>query len=258
MRESVLFDEDPAVLVRPPVESLSGELHGMDLPAFLQLLEIERKTCTVLVRHEARAGTLVFDRGALIHARRGELAGDAAALDMFCWEQPHIVLREATALPRNVVTRLSQLLLEAFRLFDERTMSALTGHAPPSGDEPGDERAGDEPPAPPCTAEDLVDLAPGLVHGFVVGRPDGRIVLAAGAPFVGDARGFARAVARAHDAACAASAPAALAEMVVIAGARATLIWRSVRSPELSIVLVMKRNSAACALAARRLRLRGW
>lgn len=71
MRESVLFDEDPAVLVRPPVESLSGELFGMDLPAFLQLLEMERKACTVLVRDEDRTGTLVFDRGALIHARRG-------------------------------------------------------------------------------------------------------------------------------------------------------------------------------------------
>lgn len=258
MRESVLFDEDPAELVRPPVESLSGELFGMDLPAFLQLLEMERKTCTVLVRDEDRTGTLVFDRGALIHARRGELTGDVAALDMFCWQRPHMVFGEATALPRNVVTRLSQLLLEAFRLFDERAMSALAGHAPPAGEEPGERTAGGEPPAPPCTAEDLVDLAPGLVHGFVVGRRDGHIVLVAGAPFEGDARAFARAAARAHEAACAASAPAALAEMVVTAGARSTLVWRSLRSPDLSIVLVMQRSNAACALAAQRLRLRGW
>lgn len=47
-----------------------------------------------------------------------------------------MVFGEATALPRNVVTRLSQLLLDAFRLFNERAMSDLAGHAPPAGKEP--------------------------------------------------------------------------------------------------------------------------
>ncbi|MEZ4295137.1 MAG: DUF4388 domain-containing protein [Polyangiaceae bacterium] len=239
-------------------EAVFGELHGMPLPSFLQIIEIERKTCTVAIEDGERSGALVFRRGILIHARQGDLAGDAAAIEMFCWPHPRIIVREATSPSRNVVTRLSQLVLEAFRRFDERALGALAGHVSSSEDDRTEAVSTSEPPPLPFTAEELAAIAPGFEHGFVVRRRDGQVTLAAGAPFPGDARRFALAVARAHEAASMASAPAGVVEVVFSGGFRSTLVWRSAAIPGTVIVLVMRRSNAACALAAERLRLRGW
>jgi len=215
--------------------------------------------------HEGdRGGCFVFDAGKLQHARYGALLGESAAMEMLCWPRPYLVVRsEPNPQPRNVVMRLSQLLLEAYRLFDERGQLSRGGHAPRAPAAPGREQgdAGDDSDAaslvPSCTAAELVELAPDLVHGFVISRRTGRILLSAGEAFAGDAGHFGRALALAQVAASFATEPDILAEMVTTAGTRSTLVWPSLRVPATLIVLVMKRSSTAFALAAQRLRLRG-
>ncbi len=240
-------------------ESASGELYGIGLPAFLQLVELERKTCAVLVRDEDRAGSFVFERGLVIHARQGDLVGETAAMEMLCWPQPHLLVREASAPPRNVTMRLSQLILEAFRMFDERSMGIGLERAPGSEGEVGKGEGDGEPPVLPCTAEELLELAPGVVHGLLIRRRTGKILLQAGDAMERDAPSFARAVARAHETAAFAAAPGAVAELVSSAGAASTLVWPSLKAPGTLIVLVMKKqNNTAFALAGQRLRLRGW
>jgi hypothetical protein len=235
----------------------SGELTGIGLPAFLQLIELERKTCTVRARQSEREGSFTFERGILIHAQQGDLTGEDAAREMLGWTRPHLAVADSTAPPPNVTTRLAQLILEAFRLLDERAMPALAGQHGHAMSEPG-EIDDAEGPAPPCTAEELMELVPGIVHGLVIRRRTGRILLAAGATIGGGAEGLARSVAFAYEAAAIAAAPSALAEMVSFAGERATLVWPSARSQVTLIVIVMRRAASAFALAAQLLRLRGW
>lgn len=118
-------------------------LRGITLPAFLQLLEMERKTCTLRVRSKGRVGYLCFREGVLMEADNGAGRGDAAALDIVSWEETEIELSGACKVKeRRIRESLAFILLEGFRLRDERergsSPAAQSAPSPP-------------PPAPPTT-----------------------------------------------------------------------------------------------------------
>lgn len=252
------MDQVVAKVISALADGCAGELQGVGLPAFLQLIEVERKTCAVLVKDEEREGQFAFNRGLLVHARQGEVVGEAAALEMLTWSRPSILVRHAGPFTPNVTTRLAQLILEAFRMLDERAMPALSTRSPGALYEPFDHESDAPPPVPPCTAEELLELCPGIVHGLVIRRRTGRILLFAGAEVQGGPEPFARSAALAYETAAIAAAPAPIAELVSFSGDRATLLWPSVRAPATLIVIMMKRSNAAFALAVQLLRLRGW
>ena len=97
-----------------------GEVQDIPLAAFLQLLEMERKSCRLDVRQGDRAGRLFVDRGRLVHALLGELAGEAAALEIVGWERPRIRIRSGCGvIPQTLDRSLGYLLMESARLRDE-------------------------------------------------------------------------------------------------------------------------------------------
>jgi predicted regulator of Ras-like GTPase activity (Roadblock/LC7/MglB family)/CheY-like chemotaxis protein len=96
-------------------------LRGITLPAFLQLLEMERKTCTLRVRSKGRVGYLCFREGQLLEADNGQGRGDAAALDIVSWEETEIELSGGCKInDRRIGESLGYILMEGFRLKDER------------------------------------------------------------------------------------------------------------------------------------------
>ncbi len=100
--------------------SASGHLEGITLPTLLQMIEADRKTCTVRVRSRSGTGLLFFSRGEPLDAELDDLGGDAAALALLRWEQPAIeILGGRVQRPRQITKSLSQLLLEDLRLKDE-------------------------------------------------------------------------------------------------------------------------------------------
>lgn len=102
----------------------SGHLQGIALPTFLQMVEADRKTCTLGVRSKGQTGHLFFKKGELVDAETGQLAGDAAALVIVCWEAPEIeIFAGRVQRPKRVQMRLAELLLEAFRRKDEEEQS---------------------------------------------------------------------------------------------------------------------------------------
>lgn len=126
--------------------SASGHLQGIALATFLQMVEADRKTCTIRVRSKGQSGLLHFVRGQLVDAEAGALGGDAAALVLVCWELPEIeILGGRVARPKRVQMPLSALLLEAFRQEDERRKSANEGRASADGGATG----GRPPPGAP-------------------------------------------------------------------------------------------------------------
>ena len=99
-----------------------SHVQGFTLPSFLQLLELDKKTCRVVVEAGGgRTGQITFERGQLIHAATvSGREGDPAVGEMFGWREPR--LRVSTALqtpPRNVHTSLATLLMESARTLDE-------------------------------------------------------------------------------------------------------------------------------------------
>lgn len=111
--------------------SASGHLRGISLATLLQMMTLDRKTCTVEVTANGRQGSLTFREGELFDAVTAAHLGDEAALEILEWDEGSIELAPAVATrARRCVRPLSELLMEAFRLRDEHERSPVT--PPPS------------------------------------------------------------------------------------------------------------------------------
>ncbi len=98
-----------------------GYIRGITLPAFLQLVELERKTCTLKVKSKGKTGYLYFNGGELLDADNGFNKGEKAAYDIVCWDEAEIeissICRKKT---KNINASLSYIMLEGFRIKDEK------------------------------------------------------------------------------------------------------------------------------------------
>lgn len=102
-------------------DSSEGHIHGITLPAFLQLVEMERKTCTLKITSKDKVGYLYFKKGDFMDAETEKSKGDDAAYDIVCWEKAEIDIEPVCRKKRkNVALSLGHTLMEAFRLKDER------------------------------------------------------------------------------------------------------------------------------------------
>jgi len=97
-----------------------GYIHGITLPAFLQLVEMEKKTCTLGIESHGKKGILYFVEGVLMDAENGSDNHEKAALDIVCWEDPAIEIDGFCKIKeRAIKASLSFILLEGCRMKDE-------------------------------------------------------------------------------------------------------------------------------------------
>jgi CheY-like chemotaxis protein len=106
------------------IDAKAGSLSGISLDSFLQLVEVEQKTCTLFVfGNSHHKGVLHFQSGNLLNATCGELSGSAAVIEMVTWDNVKIAIHELTIEPTenniNVTNDLMFLLMEGARLKDE-------------------------------------------------------------------------------------------------------------------------------------------
>jgi len=104
-------------------ESDGGTLHNVSSGMFLQLVEMEQKTCTIRLEDTStgRKGVLFFKDGELYDARMNDLQGKDAAYEIFSWEQVVLSIQnECQAKENKIQSDLQGLILEAMRLKDER------------------------------------------------------------------------------------------------------------------------------------------
>ena len=100
-----------------------GQLRGANLPSFVQMVELERKSCRVEVCRSfgGERGVLCFTEGRLLDAELGHLPPKEAALEILGWQE--VYLRIGTQRSRcrpRISTPLMELMLEAARLADEK------------------------------------------------------------------------------------------------------------------------------------------
>ena len=102
-----------------------GYIKGITLPAFMQLVEMEKKTCTLRISSRGRQGSLYFLEGVLMDAVNGVDAQEKAALDIVCWDDAAIEIESVCAIKdRNIKATLGYILLEGFRVWDERNKAS--------------------------------------------------------------------------------------------------------------------------------------
>jgi CheY-like chemotaxis protein len=96
-------------------------IRGITLAAFLQLVKMEGKTCTLRIKSESGRGKLFINRGELFDAETDNKTGEAAAYQIVCWPNSEIEMEGTCSRTERVIQEsIEHLLLEAFRLEDER------------------------------------------------------------------------------------------------------------------------------------------
>lgn len=109
-------------------QTVKGRVENISLASFLQLLEIERKTCTLSVTSADDTGRLYFRGGSLVGAETDSLSGPeaaAAAMEIVTWEHADVEISDVC--PVNgpeIEGGLRYLLMEGMRLKDERERDA--------------------------------------------------------------------------------------------------------------------------------------
>lgn len=107
---------------------VSSRVTGVSLSGFVQLIQSERKTCSIHVSSGKVVGSLTFEKGELRSAQTGPLQGDAAAVVVLQFQDCTIDVVDARPLPGPVVTSsIAYLLLEAARRTDEGLDQAEPG-----------------------------------------------------------------------------------------------------------------------------------
>ena len=93
-------------------ETQESVLRGISLEGFLQVLEVEAKTCTLTVTSGPLIGHLYVHRGRLIHADTDRLESKAAAFAMLSWPDYTIKVLEKCDAEPTITERLNAILLE--------------------------------------------------------------------------------------------------------------------------------------------------
>ncbi len=125
-------------------ESDGGTLHNVSSGMFLQLMEMEQKTCTIRIydKKSGKQGILFFNGGELMDARMDSLSGEEAAYRIFSWDEVNLSIQNVCQmLHKNIRKDLQAILLEAMRLKDE-------GGADEIGEPP--KSTGKSPSSPPA------------------------------------------------------------------------------------------------------------
>lgn len=99
-----------------------GSLSGISIVNFLQMIEMEQKTCLCEVESPGNpSGFFYFNGGELHHAVFGEFKGEEAAIKMIHIDNPTISFKKIPdrKIPRRINRELTGLILEAVKQQDE-------------------------------------------------------------------------------------------------------------------------------------------
>lgn len=154
-----------------------GTLQNVSTGMFLQLVEMEQKTCTIWLtcRNTGKQGVLFFREGKLIEARVEGLSGESAALVIFAWDEVDLSIQNSCpAKVENITKDLQAIYLEALRLKDEAEAQAAQGamadpQAKGANEQPAHDKANASkdapealvtPPSPPKPSASVEAQAP--------------------------------------------------------------------------------------------------
>lgn len=102
--------------------SEGGSLHNVSLETFLQLIEMEQKTCTlhIIDKKGKNQGALFFRQGDLYNARVGSQQGKPAAYEILSWSNVSLSIEHECVFKEKLIDGdLQAILLDAMRSKDE-------------------------------------------------------------------------------------------------------------------------------------------
>lgn len=113
---------------------IGGQIHGISLPSFLQMAEMEESSFTLRVTSRNRVGELYLSEGKLMTARFDDLAGSQAAFRIISWENVTIDIEPPDPSKQDEIKQpLMHILMESLKLKDESGLAHETAPLPPKG-----------------------------------------------------------------------------------------------------------------------------
>lgn len=101
--------------------SAQGQVNGISLASFLQLVGMESKTCILNVKTGNQTGKVYCQSGDLIAARTGDLSAEEAVIEMISWDGAVIeIVKLDKERPKEIKKPLMNILMEASRRMDEK------------------------------------------------------------------------------------------------------------------------------------------
>jgi len=103
-------------------ETEGGTLQTVPLDMFIQLIEMEQKTCTIRVFNKIteNKGILFFYKGDLMDARINNRQGNEAAYEIFAWDSVTLAIQDECAVKdKKIKGELQAILFDAMRMKDE-------------------------------------------------------------------------------------------------------------------------------------------
>ncbi len=99
---------------------VTGQLDSLGLPEIVQTLTIGMKTALVALSHDDQTGRIWFRDGAVVHAKCGEIQGEAAFHAMACWKTGEFAIEHGVKSRRTTIECDPMfLVMESMRLMDE-------------------------------------------------------------------------------------------------------------------------------------------
>lgn len=112
---------------------VGGLIHGISLPSFLQMSEMEESTFTLKVSRGNDIGLLFLSNGELIAAETDILGGSQAAYKIISWENVSIEIHaEDPDRPREIREPLMHTLMESLKIKDEARAAEPEKPSPPA------------------------------------------------------------------------------------------------------------------------------
>ena len=143
------------------VTNVGGQIHGISLPSFLQMSEMEGATYTLKVTSGPRTGFLHLTDGSLIAAQYGDNTGNEAAYRIISWD--NVAIQIETADPdraKEIHDPLMHVMMESLKIKDETGSEPAPPPPPPPEPEPTPEPAPEPDPEPEMALELELDPEP--------------------------------------------------------------------------------------------------
>ncbi len=150
-------------------DNAGGRIGGVSLASFLQMLEQERKTCTLVVESEDRSGRLYFNEGDLIDAECGEDVGQEAVYTLLTWQGPSFRVTEGEDRLRRITLPLAHILLQAATRQDELQAGEEDKEQAPTASSPLESPAVRNNPALRKLVETIISI-PEVRHYYLLNR----------------------------------------------------------------------------------------
>ncbi|MCD4719628.1 MAG: DUF4388 domain-containing protein [Desulfobacula sp.] len=107
-------------MISDDIRGISGQIAGVNLSSFLQMIEMEQKTCTIKVFTKKNMGQIFFLNGILIDSNTVSLKHLDALYDILSWDNIVIEVGKNTLKKQNVINLpLMHILIESARYSDE-------------------------------------------------------------------------------------------------------------------------------------------